>query len=257
LKASLPFILLAAMIPVIGLLASPATTSTATAITDAPAITHAPFQGISGISNATSPNWSGYAAHGAAHSFNSVSASWVQPAGHCTSETTYAAFWVGLDGYTSSTVEQTGTEVDCMGGSPKYYTWYEMYPAFPVNFGNAVSPGDQFTASVTASGFIFTLKIADTTKGWSHTVTKSRSSAQRSSAEVIAEAPCCTAAGDILPLTDFGTVQFSQSGANGLAIGKSSPTQINMGPVLGSSTNTDHSSKLSSGNAFSVTWVGN
>lgn len=249
-KASLRFRLLAAVIPVIGLLVLPPTASAAIAIT------HSPFQGISGISNATSPNWSGYAAHGAADSFNSVSASWVQPAGHCTGKATYSAFWVGLDGYTSKTVEQTGSEVDCVGGSPMYYAWYEMYPAFSVNFGNAVSPGDHFTASVTARGFSFTLKIADTTKGWSHTVTKSQTSAQKSSAEVIAEAPCCTGAGDILPLTDFGKVQFNHSDANGLAIGKSSPTQINMSPTA-IGPNTDHTSALSSGENFSVTWAGN
>ena len=33
--------------------------------------------------------------------------------------------------------------------SPRYFAWYEMFPAFPVNFSNRVRPGDHFSASVT------------------------------------------------------------------------------------------------------------
>jgi hypothetical protein len=241
-KSSLRIRLLAAVLPAIGLLVVPATAGAALAIT------HDPFVGIA---NGTSANWSGYAATGA--TFNSVSASWVQPAGKCTSKTTYSAFWVGLDGYKSSTVEQTGSEVDCSGGSPVYYAWYEMYPANPVNFKNTVSPGDQFTASVTAVGDSFTLKIADSTRGWSQTITKTLASAKKSSAEVIAEAPCCTEAGGILPLTDFGTVDFQNSMANGSAIGHSTHVKINMG----GGGSKDTTSTLSNGENFSDTWVSN
>ena len=63
----------------------------------------------------SSSNWAGYAATGAAGSFTSVSASWTQPTASCASGSQYAAFWVGLDGYTSKTVEQIGTEADCTG----------------------------------------------------------------------------------------------------------------------------------------------
>ena len=104
-----------------------------------------------GISHqATSTNWSGYAA--TTGTYTSVSASWTQPAGTCSSGDQYAAFWVGLDGYTSSSVEQTGSEVDCDGRTPEYYSWYEMYPAYPVNYSNPVSPGDQFYGSGTFNG---------------------------------------------------------------------------------------------------------
>ncbi len=64
--------------------------------------------------------------------------------------------------------------------------------------------------------------------GWSHTVTKSLSGAVRSSAEVIAEAPCCTASGGILPLAHFSPVTFTSATVNGSAIGNFSPTQITM-----------------------------
>ena len=250
-RSSWRFGLLAVAIPAVGLLAAPMVAPAAASATSVPSVL--PFQGVSA---GTSSNWSGYAAHGGANSYNSVSATWVQPAGSCTKKTTYAAFWVGLDGYSSKTVEQTGSEVDCSGGSPVYYAWYEMYPAYPVNFADSVSPGDKIKASVAASGDVFTLKIADVTQGWQHIVTKTLSSPQKSSAEVIAEAPCCTADGSSLPLTDFGTVAFKRSDANGSAIGISNPTRIKMGPVDGG-TDTDTTSALTDGNKFSVTWEGN
>jgi hypothetical protein len=238
---------LVAVIPAMGLLVSPASASALTTITHS---LH-PFQGLF---DGTSSNWSGYAAHGAADSFSSVSATWVQPAGQCTSLRTASAFWVGLDGYTSTTVEQTGSDVDCSSGSPVYYGWYEMYPAFPVNFVNVVSPGDHFSASVTSSGDSFTLTIADTTQGWQHSVTKTLPSATKSSAEVIAEAPS-NGNGRILPLTNFGTMKFKNADANGSPIGNSSPTKIHMAPVGG--PDTDTTSALSNGDKFTVTWGGN
>ncbi len=249
-KSPLRFRLLTAVIPAIGVLTLPAATGAAAAITHD---LH-PYQGLF---NGTSANWSGYAAHGAADAFNSVSAKWVQPAGQCTGARTFSAFWVGLDGYTSTTVEQTGSEVDCtLGGVAKYSAWYEMYPADPVNYSNTVAAGDHFTASVTASGDVFTLTIADTTEGWQHSVTQSLSKAKKSSAEVIAEAPCCTNSGGILPLTDFGSMKFKQADANGAPIGNSSPSKINMAPGDGGN-NSDTTSTLTNGDKFTVTWDGN
>jgi len=198
-----------------------------------------------------SSNWSGYAATG---SFSSVSASWTEPAGHCTSATRYSSFWVGLDGYNSNTVEQTGSEVDCSGGSPVYYSWYEMYPAFPVNFSNTVRPGDHFNGSVTFNGgSSYTLVLSDTTRGWSHTIHASLSGAANSSAEAIVEAPCCTSGGGILPLADFGTVHFTSVKANGFAIGGYGPTKITM--VNGSGQAKDSVTSLTGGGNFSATWL--
>jgi len=164
--------------------------------------------------------------------------------------------WSGarIGGYNSNTVEQTGSEVDCSGGSPVYYSWYEMYPAFPVNFSNTVRPGDKFFGSVTFNGgSSYTLVLQDITQGWKHTVNKSLSGAANSSAEVIAEAPCCTASGGILPLANFGTVNFSNAKANGSAIGNSSPVQIDM--VDNSGRLKDQTSALSGGGSFSDTWL--
>jgi hypothetical protein len=196
----------------------------------------------------SSTNWSGYAASG---KFTKVSASWVEPTGHCSSGSQYSSFWVGLDGYNSSSVEQTGSEVDCSGGTPQYYSWYEMYPAYPVNFSNTVRPGDHFTGSVTFNGgSSYTLVLSDTTRGWSHTVNASLTGAANSSAEVIAEAP--SSSSGVLPLANFGTVNFSGATVNGSAIGNASPTEIVM--VDSSGRDKDTVSALSSGENFSATW---
>ncbi len=203
----------------------------------------------------TSSNWSGYAATSSTTQFTSVSSSWVQPTGNCTSGDQYAAFWVGLDGYSSSTVEQTGSEVDCAGRTPHYYGWYEMYPGASSDYSNPVSPGDHFTASVTYTGSNqFALVLSDTTKGWTQTQTQTLAGAARSSAEVIAEAPCCTARGGILPLTNFGTVNFTGATAattakpTAASLATFNPVEITMPDVSVSS--------LTSSGAFSVKYTG-
>jgi hypothetical protein len=224
-------------------------TATPAVATAAPALANGTVHNLHiHLHNSSSGNWSGFAATGGG--FTSISASWVEPTGKCTSATTYSSFWVGIDGDGSNSVEQTGSEVDCSGGSPQYYSWYEMYPAYPVNFSNTVRPGDHFTGSVTYNGSgKFTMKLSDTTQGWSRSVSKTYSPAQRYSVEVIAEAPSSSTG--VLPLTDFGTVNFTNSLANGQALGNYSPDQINM--VSGSTTKASTSS-LSGGENFSVTW---
>jgi len=198
---------------------------------------------------AASQNWAGYAAH--AKAYRQVSASWVEPAAHCTGNRTFSSFWVGLDGYNSNSVEQTGSEVDCRSGHARYSGWYEMYPALPVNFSNPVHPGDHFTGSVTFTGSgHYTLVLKDTTRGWSHTVHKTRNAARRSSAEVIAEAP---SSGGILPLTNFGTAHFSNAKVNGASMGGANPTKIIM--VNGGGRAKVSVSALAGGRAFSVKWL--
>jgi hypothetical protein len=196
-----------------------------------------------------STNWSGYAAHG--KTYKKISASWVEPTGHCTSSRTFSSFWVGLDGFGSQTVEQTGSEVDCSGGHARYFGWYEMFPALPVNFGDAVRPGDHFTGSVTfTGGGHYTLVLKDTTAGWSHTIHKTHANAKNSSAEVIAEAP---SSGGVLPLTNFGTVQFSNASVDGAAMSQANGVKITM--VNGSGRAKDSVSALSGGTNFSVKWL--
>lgn len=176
----------------------------------------------------SSANWAGYIASGAAGGYTSVSSSWTEPSGQCGQGDQYSAFWVGLDGYSDSTVEQTGSEVDCSGSTPEYSARYEMYPAAPVYVTNPVEPGDEFSGSVTYENSKFQITLADSTQGWSQTVSQSLPTAERSSAEVVAEAPCCTASGGVLPLTDFGTARFTSAMVNGAGLCDASPEEIIM-----------------------------
>jgi hypothetical protein len=208
-------------------------------------------QGGTRNASSTSTNWSGYAATG--RTFTSVASSWTEPTGTCSSGDQYSSFWVGLDGYNSNSVEQTGTDVDCSGRTAQYYAWYEMYPNPSYEINHTVRPGDKISASVTYSGTnSYTLKIADSTQGWTYTTTKSLSGAPRSSAEVITEAPCCTSSGGILPLADFGKVSYTGSTANGSTLSSFSPTSITMVSARGKQ---EDSTSALSGGSFSNTWI--
>jgi len=224
-----------------------------------------------GDGTSTSTNWSGYAVTGSG--FTSAKASWTVPTATCSgvSGDQYAAFWVGLDGFSSTTVEQTGTDSDCVGTRPNYYAWYEFYPhpSFQIS-GMTVSPGNKMYASVTYSGSEFTVTITNETTGKTFTKSSRVSGAKRSSAEWIAEAPCCTGSGGILPLSDFGTILFGQdtsgiSGTNDATdtshsgdIGSFPSSAINEINKVSSSTSPQTStctSLSSDGTSFSCTWA--
>jgi hypothetical protein len=210
--------------------------------------------GVAGIRDGqvTSTNWSGFAATGADGHFTSVSASWTEPAVKCTTGKTYSAFWVGLDGFSSQSVEQAGTDSDCSGKTATYNGWYEMFPADPVYFRTKVRPGDHLSASVTFSGTdTYTLVLKDRTRGWSHTITRKEAGLDRSSAEVITEAPSSAKA--VLRLADFGTVDFTAAKANGKALRKLHPTKIVM--IDGSGLTKDSTSVISRTGAFHNTWI--
>jgi hypothetical protein len=235
--------------------ASAATTSATSVNVGGPVHLVGPIHNVHGAGAIThaaqSTNWSGYAA--TSGTYTSVSASWTEPTGHCSSGSQFSSFWVGLDGFNSNSVEQTGSEVDCSGSTPVYYSWYEMFPAAPHNYSNTVRPGDHFNATVTYLGSNrFSLFLQDTTQGWSHTHTGTLSGAPRSSAEVIVEAP--SSSSGVLPLANFGTVNITGSSANGGALGNAGGvTQIIM--VNSSGTAKDSVSSLSGGTNFSATWL--
>ena len=75
-------------------------------------------------------NWAGYAINATAGSVTMAKGSWIQPSVTCpTTSLSVAAFWVGIDGLTSPTVEQIGTLAQCLNGAASYYAWYEFYPS--------------------------------------------------------------------------------------------------------------------------------
>jgi hypothetical protein len=162
-------------------------------------------------------NWSGYADTGGV--FTDVSGSWVEPKVSCAkSDLGFAAFWVGIDGFTSQTVEQTGTEAVCAGKQKTYEAFYELYPAAAVVLDSSTYPvlaGDTLTADVSAgSGSVFTISLSSS-RGWAFTTSGSAPSAAESSAEWVAEAPslCLLTQCSVLPLANFGTVAFTDASA--------------------------------------------
>jgi hypothetical protein len=216
-----------------------------------PGSSGAPGLGPDNAADMTSVNWAGYAATAQTQgSFTSVSASWTEPAVTCSGGQTFAAFWAGLDGDGTPTVEQTGTEADCTGTTASYSGWYELFPNAPVFFDNPVQPGDQLTASVVSDGSgVFTLTLTDATADWQQSIQQSAPDAELGSAEIIAEAP--SDGQQILPLSDFGTVNFTNVTINGQPLGATGNlTSI----AMGDSTATLASpSAVTNNNAFTVT----
>jgi hypothetical protein len=220
-----------------------------------------PVLGPVNAAAAASANWAGYAATGQPGTLTSVSTSWSQPAVNCgNAAQTFSAFWVGLDGDGTPTVEQTGTEADCANGAAAggqfgtatYQGWYEIFPNPPVFYNNPVQPADAMSASVTSNGNgLFTLTLTDTTQGWTQSTQQSEPNAQLGSAEIIAEAP--SNGQQVLPLANFGTVNFSAATVDNQPLGNEGP---NLTAITMASGNIALAtpSALSGGNAFSVTW---
>jgi hypothetical protein len=198
-----------------------------------------------------------------------VKASWIVPSiqGTCSATNQYSSFWVGIDGYSDNSVEQTGTDSDCQNGVPRYYAWFEFYPhpMFTINT-LTVSPGDYISAEVKASGRNqFVVTIADVTTGQTFS-TSTKVNAQRSSAEWIAEAP--SSSGGVLPLADFGVAYFGQdytpvSNSGSVTVGTrsgvigafgSNVQTINMVEADGVTPKATPSALSSDRSSFSVAW---
>ncbi len=214
-----------------------------------------PARKIKGLTQVQSSNWSGYADTGSGYS--TVTGKWTEPSASCTSQTSLAAFWVGIDGYSSGSVEQDGTLIECYLGSAYYFTWWEMYPTNDIQVvGDTLQPGDSISASVVRSGSSYTLKVTDSSRsGDSFTTTQSCSGCANSSAEWIAEAPSGSAG--IYPLSDFhswglGSATVKAGSKSGVIstfpdveitmVDSSGNVEAQPGPLNGS------------GNGFTVTW---
>ena len=209
-------------------------------------------------------NWSGYASSSSTHQeYTSVGGSWKVPTLTCTAEQRLASQWVGLDGVTSSTVEQTGILEYCFEGTAFYYTWWEMAPAASnlVGNGTTLKPGDSIVAKVTRSGTNYTMTLIDsTTTGNNISKTQSCAAATclANSAEWIDERPA--SAIGIVPLAN--TSNWSPFGASTTAGGvtdtiASAPNsaQVLMLDVTGTYDLTSVSALTSTGKGFTTKWL--
>jgi len=205
---------------------------------------------VSGVATSfPSLNWSGFADTSATSTpddFSYVSGNWTVPWVQCPPgryRTTgaYIANWVGIDGFSDSTVEQLGTGAQCFMGVLYYYVWYEMFPEGTVEEGPAVcindnvdcvQPGDRISASVavtpgSAGENNYTLTLTDHTdqqQSFSVTATCATSGANActdSSAEWVIERPAYEPIPGLfqfVPLVYYGRTGFSSGSlvANGV-----------------------------------------
>jgi Peptidase A4 family len=187
-------------------------------------------------------NWGGYVVTGANDSVKTTSATWTQTAVSCPSGDDSSP-WIGIDGFNDNTVEQTGTDGDCNGSKPSYYAWYEMYPRNTVVINEPISPGDQFTGTVTFNGGkSYTLTLANVTDGWTYTTTQTLKSDDNSAEAVLEQ--------DGPSLADFGTLPFSDFTVNGSTA--VNPEEMEVGTSAGDVCQT--TSAFTTG-AFTTTWV--
>jgi len=221
-----------------------------------------------------SSNWAGYAINAATGSVTQVKGSWTEPSVSCSSTTTteYAVSWVGIDGLTSGTVEQTGTAAECFNGVASYFAWYEFYPAGSVVITKVpVSPRNVISASVKYSSTTskFTVMIKDVTTGKSFSHSASVVGAARNSAEWIVEAPAyCIGPGCLYPLANFGTATFGKdtthvTGTDTATVSGSTKPISKFGSMVDelvmvntvAATKAQPSALSTDGTSFSVAWV--
>ena len=219
--------------------------------------------------NATSTNWSGYAVTGADGSVTDVKGSWIVPTVicHAGAPDSYSSLWVGIDGFTSSTVEQIGIDADCVSGTAEYFAWFEFYPHWPYTINTVeVQPGDTISAEVSygAKGQ-FTVTLTNVYRNQSFSISTKMQQAKLSSAEWIVEAPWSSG---VLPLANFGIAEFGQrytrqtgtcyatvSGKTG-AIGSFNPASVIQIDMVTSSGATKANTSLLSkdGSSFTDAW---
>lgn len=217
------------------------------------------------LKNGTSSNWSGYAvatnlSSPQNNAISDVKGQWTVPLVNCSGTTTntYSASWLGIDGYSDNSVEQTGTEQDCINGQPYYAAWYEMYPKPSYRINLAVNPGDVISAEVNYTNKRFFLTLTNITTGKSFT-TSQKSNGQRQSAEWIMEAPW---SGGVLPLANFGTLNFNNAQAtlNGHTGTISDAAWQNDRIIMVNASGTvkaTPSALSSDGSGFTITWNSN
>jgi hypothetical protein len=193
-------------------------------------------------------NWSGYAdSETGTKTVSYVSGSWTMPAVTCPGKPyqnsdAFLANWVGIDGFTSGTVEQLGTGAQCYEGVLYYYDWYEMFPAGTMIEGtqacindnvNCPEPGDQITASVSVTpgssgNNNYFLQLTDRTRpqeSFSTSASCATATCVDSSGEWVIERPAFELpfGAQIVPLADFNRTYFT---AGDIASGNGRITNI-------------------------------
>jgi Peptidase A4 family len=157
-------------------------------------------------------NWSGYAISGS--KLNSITGSWTIQSVAPSKTSTYSSQWIGIDGFSNSSLIQTGTESDFANGRASYRAWWEILPAAETVISSiTVLPGDHVSASISqTSGGLWVISITDDTTGQSFSTMQTYSGPQ-TSGEWIEEAP--TIGGRVASLANYGLTTFDPGTLNG------------------------------------------
>jgi hypothetical protein len=184
----------------------------------------------------TSNNWAGFAITGPVGSVSDVKGSWIVPSVTACSpgENSFSSFWVGIDGYSSGTVEQIGSDSDCLRGVATYFAWWYWWEFYPQKYyvirSLTPTPGHILSAEVKydPSKDTFTVSINDmSTHASFNTTFQDKHHAQRSSAEWITEGPLTE------PLTRFTTNGLSRSNSSFYGVDYTSTASTNCAVISG------------------------
>lgn len=101
--------------------------------------------------------WSGFVAGNLNSKFSEIDTTFVFPKNiSCTKNNSDVSFWIGIDGYYSSTIEQEGLSADCSLSNgklvPNYFAWSQMYPNTMQYVNIPVAPGDEFYLQTSTTG---------------------------------------------------------------------------------------------------------
>jgi Peptidase A4 family len=178
----------------------------------------------------SSHNWSGYAATGG--HYTAVSGTWTVPQFSPDGSFGIDAAWVGIGGVRSRDLIQAGTEQTVSGsGSTQYEAWVEMLPRSSRSVALSVHPGDSVTVSISEqSANTWLIQFTNNTTGQTYQETQQYTSSH-SSAEWVEEAPSA-GRGGVLPLSNFGSIDFSNGSAvkdgQSVTIGSAGASPITM-----------------------------
>ncbi len=215
------------------------------------------------VHGASSGNWSGYAdTQKVGYTF--VEANWTEPSYTCDGNSPESsAIWVGIDGYSSSTVEQGGTIAICSGKNQgAHEAWWEMYPTNNVQEVFAIKVGDKMFASVTYSAGKsqpYDIVVKDLTSGKSlNKLEACLAGCLNNSAEWIVESPSFSTGTAYLP--KFAPIKFTSgfasdavNGANPVSI--SSFTHVSITMTGAQPKRAVPSALTSNGEGFTDKWV--
>jgi Peptidase A4 family len=192
---------------------------------------------IAGVTTGYAYNWSGYAQGVSTGTgpYKAVQSTWKVPTvSEPKTGDQYSSDWVGIDGFSDSSLVQCGTEADNINGTPVYDAWTEILPAAEVVIpGLTIHPGDRIQALVQEIATNrWLMQVKDLTTGDSGSRTVSYTT-PGTSAEVIHERP--TVGGSLATLAK--TAKVTQHPASYATAVNTSPTIPLMQAAKGATVN--------------------